>query len=248
LTRPPSLRPTLPQPFKAWLAGLCLTAALVWISVRWIDRPVALLVHEMFGSKEFPGEMTRSPVLSVPLISALFFVIYGLAAVIGRRFSRIEKAILLCDISLLATDAIKDQLKFVFGRTWPDSWQAGILSLIHDNAYGFHSFKEGKSFESFPSGHAATAGAVLSVLWILFPNLRALCATGIVMVDLGLVLLNLHFVSDVVAGTFVGASAGLFTVSLAASFGHHPSAQSRRYLFREGNEKVAASVEELGLG
>jgi hypothetical protein len=154
----------------------------------------ALLVHEMFGSKEFPWEVARSPALSVPLISALIFVIYGLAAVIGRRFSKIEMAVLLCDISLLATDAIKSQLKFVFGRTWPDSWQAGILSVI-------------------------------SVLWILFPNLRALCATGIVMVDLGLVLLNLHFVSDLVAGTFVGASAGLFTVSIAASFGHredHP--------------------------
>ena len=32
--------------------------------------------------------------------------------------------------------------------------------------------------------------------------------------DIWLVLLNLHFISDVVAGTFVGASTGLFTVVL----------------------------------
>jgi membrane-associated phospholipid phosphatase len=50
------------------------------------------------------------------------------------------------------------------------------------------------------------------------------------MADAGLVLLNLHFVSDVAAGTFVGVSAGLFTVGLLRGslwarslFGHfHP--------------------------
>ena len=44
--------------------------------------------------------------------------------------------------------------------------------LVHDNAYGFHFFQSGTSFESFPSGHAAVAAAALSILWILYPNTR----------------------------------------------------------------------------
>jgi membrane-associated phospholipid phosphatase len=40
------------------------------------------------------------------------------------------------------------------------------------------------------------------------------CAIGIIAVDLGLVALNLHFLSDVIAGSFVGVSTGLFTVAL----------------------------------
>jgi membrane-associated phospholipid phosphatase len=51
-------------------------------------------------------------------------------------------------------------------------------------------------------------------VWILFPELRVVCAIGIITVDLGLVALNLHFLSDVVAGSFVGISTGLFTVTL----------------------------------
>jgi membrane-associated phospholipid phosphatase len=39
----------------------------------------------------------------------------------------------------------------------------------------------------------------------------------IVAADAGLILLNLHFASDVIAGTFVGVSTGLFTVALCAA-------------------------------
>jgi hypothetical protein len=104
-----------PRLFTAWLAGLCLTALFAWIAVQWIDRPVALLVHELLGPNKLPGGMARSPALSVPHIAALIFVALGLAAILGRRFSKIEMAILLCDIALLAAEAIKNQLKFVFG-------------------------------------------------------------------------------------------------------------------------------------
>jgi membrane-associated phospholipid phosphatase len=99
-----------------------------------------------------------------------------------------------------------DQLKFVFGRTWP--------YLLRDDVYGFNFFQSGRFFESFPSGHAAVAAVVLFVVWILFPTKRILCGIGIVAVDLGLVALNLYFLSDVVAGSFVGISTGLFTLAL----------------------------------
>ena len=132
----------------------------------------------------------------------------------GRRFSNLETAVLLCNISTLAAEAIKNQLKFIFGRTWPDSWGLGIQSLVHDSVYGFHFFQPGTSFELFPSGHAAVAAATLSVLWILYPKRRALWGIGVMTAAVGLVALNLHFLSDVVVGSFVGISTGLFTVNL----------------------------------
>ena len=197
--------------FKLWLGSLLLVAVFALISVTWFDKPVATWVHDIFGSHHF-GRLARSP--SIPLLSAVIFVIYGFAAILGRRFSKLEIPVLVCTVSLLATEVIKDQLKFAFGRTWPDSWATGILSFIHDNQFGFHFFHGGRSFESFPSGHAAAVAAVMSVLWIMFPRLRAGCAICMVAADLGLVLSNLHFISDVVVGTFVGISGGLFTVAL----------------------------------
>lgn len=201
--------------FKFWLGGLVMTSLIALISIAWVDKPIAILVSQL-GLRHFPDKLVQSPGLSIPLASSLVFVVLGLAAILGRKFSRLEWAVLLCDISVLAAEAIKNQLKYMFGRSWPDSWEPEISSLIRDNVYGFHFFHQGQSYESFPSGHAAVVAAVMSVLWILFPKLRAACVIGIAAADVGLVLLNLHFVSDVVAGTFVGISTGLFTVALCA--------------------------------
>lgn len=202
--------------FRAWLAGLLISALLASISVTWLDKPIAILVHDTFGPRHYPDALINSPRLSIPLGSALVFAVFGVAALIGRNFSKLEISILLCDIGVLAADAIKGQLKYVFGRTWPDSWDPQVLSFIRDGVYGFNLFHDGRSFESFPSGHAAVAAAVTSVLWMLFPRPRAVWAICLAAADSGLVLLNLHFLSDVVAGTFVGVSAGLFTVTLFA--------------------------------
>jgi membrane-associated phospholipid phosphatase len=199
--------------FKAWFVGLVLTAAFVSVSVQWLDRPIALWVYDIFGGRRIPTQLADQ-IFSIPLISAIVFVTCGLVAIMGRRFSKFEATVAIGAVNTLATIIIKDQLKFTFGRTWPDTWGPGIESFLRDNAYGFHFFQSGKSFESFPSGHAAAAAAVLSVLWILFPNLRVICAIGVVAVDIGLIALNLHFLSDVIAGSFLGVSTGLFTVAL----------------------------------
>lgn len=199
--------------FKAWFIGLVLTAAFVLVSVQWFDRPIALWVHDIFGERRIPTVLADR-IFSFPLVAAIVFVMCGLVAILGCRLSKLASAVALCAISILAAIIIKDQLKFAFGRTWPDTWGPGIVSLLRDNAYGFHYFQSGKSFEAFPSGHAAVAAAALSVIWILFQDLRVICVIGVAAVDIGLVALNLHFLSDVVAGSFLGASTGLFTVAL----------------------------------
>jgi membrane-associated phospholipid phosphatase len=191
-----------------------MVCAFATVSVLWLDRPIAIFVHDIFGGRHVSTDVVDSPAISVPLIASFVFVVLGLLAIFGRRFSRVETVVLLCTISVLANDTIKNQLKFVFGRTWPDSWAPNIQSLIRDNVYGFNFFLGGQSFESFPSGHAAVTAAVMSILWILYPRLRIACVICIGAADLGLILLNLHFLSDVVVGSFVGISAGGFTVAV----------------------------------
>jgi len=200
--------------FKNWLVSLLVTAAVVPVCILWLDRPVAQWVHTILGEQHILFEPARSPVLSIPFVASLLFVICGLVGLNRGRFSKLESTVAVSVISTLNTIVVKDQLKFVFGRTWPVTWAPGIQSFLGNNAYGFHYFKSGVSFESFPSGHAAISAAIVSILWILSPNLRVLCALCVITVDIGLVALNLHFLSDVIAGSFVGLSTGLFTIAL----------------------------------
>ena len=55
---------------------------------------------------------------------------------------------------------------------------------------------------------------MLWAVWMLFPNLRIICAIGVVVVDIGLVAINQHFLGDVIAGSFLGVSTALFTIAL----------------------------------
>jgi membrane-associated phospholipid phosphatase len=205
--------------FKIWLVSLLLTAVIVLISIQWLDRSIALEVRAIFGQRNLPIELTESPLTSTSLAAALAFAVFGILATMGRTFSKFEVTIAICVISTLAAIIMKDQLKVVFGRTWPDTWAPGIVSFLGNGVYGFHFFHPGRSFESFPSGHATVAAAVFSVPWILFPRLRVLLFLGVFAVDAGLVALNLHFLSDTIAGTFVGFSTGLFTIGLCRAIG-----------------------------
>jgi membrane-associated phospholipid phosphatase len=192
---------------KIWIISLILTSTAVWLCYRWLDQPIALWVHGATGNKRLPAALVDSPFSSTSFISACAFVICGLAAISGRRFTRPETTITMGVISMVSTVVIKDQLKILFGRTWPQMF-------INNGVYGFNYFHYGHSFESFPSGHAAVAAAFLFIPWFLFSKLRTAMITFIIAVDIGLVMLNIHFLSDVIAGSFLGFSIALFTISL----------------------------------
>jgi membrane-associated phospholipid phosphatase len=66
----------------------------------------------------------------------------------------------------------------------------------------------------------ASACAVLSVLWIWYPRLKVIWIIGGIAVGVGLVGANYHFLSDVIAGAFLGISAGWLVWSIwTISFG-----------------------------
>jgi len=190
---------------NVWILFLILTIAFVLISVRWLDKPIARFFETIIQREILPIDLVDR-ILSIPSIGTILFIALGLSAISGRRFSKIETTIALCVIATLITTVIKDQLKFIFGRSWPPLF-------LQQDVYGFHFFQSGKLWESFPSGHAAVAAALLSVVWIFLPKFRAACVIVVFAADLGLVVLYLHFLSDVAAGTFVGVSAALFTVA-----------------------------------
>src|SRR5580704_16933672 len=116
--------------FKLWTATLLAVAVFTLIAISWLDRPIALSVHDMFAGRHVSDEVISAPTLSIPLITSCIFVAFGLAALMGRHFSKFETVVLLCTIGVLAAESVKNQLKLAFGRTWPDSWAPGITSLI----------------------------------------------------------------------------------------------------------------------
>jgi outer membrane immunogenic protein len=46
----------------------------------WLDRPIAIFVHDAFGVRHFRDAVTHSPGSSIPLAAAFVFVVFGLSA------------------------------------------------------------------------------------------------------------------------------------------------------------------------
>ncbi|MGA2565930.1 MAG: phosphatase PAP2 family protein [Pseudolabrys sp.] len=199
--------------FSRWLIALLLTAVTVVVCYLWIDRRLALFAHAHNAQRETFASLTHIPDLLNPLAAAAF-VIFGLWVMAGRPMTNAVAAGALSSISLIVAEAIKSQLKFAFGRSWPDTWVANNPSFVHDGVYGFNFFHGGPGYASFPSGHTAATCAVFSVLWIMYPKLRPFYAGVVLAVAVGLIGANYHFLSDVIAGGFVGTSTGWMTVEI----------------------------------
>lgn len=67
---------------------------------------------------------------------------------------------------------------------------------------------------SFPSGHSLTAFAVVTPLVWFYPDLRTLLLFCAVSVALSRLILGLHFLSDVLAGSALGALTGWICMAL----------------------------------
>jgi membrane-associated phospholipid phosphatase len=214
------MRAILNRP-TGWAIALALTALAVAASYQWLDRPIAYFAHAHFHNEPLFARLTRIPEFFAPL-AVLAFIVLGLRALMDKPLTRFEAVALLCALSLVVASAIKNQLKLGFGRTWPETWVRDNPSLIRDGVYGFHPFHGGGGFASFPSGHTTAVVAVVSVLWICYPRFRMLHALLVAVVVIGLIGADFHFLSDCVAGAFLGASTGWIVVTLWESGGRAP--------------------------
>ena len=198
---------------QRWLLSLATASTASAISYLWLDQPIARLVHVQLPHHDAFARLTYIPDPFIPL-AVITFIGLGLWILSGRSLSKIHAATLVCSISLIMAEATKNQLKFVFGRTWPDTWIQNNPSFIRDGVYGFNPFHGGAGYESFPSGHSAVTCAVLAVLWMFYPKLRAIYLLVFIAVATGLIGANYHFLSDIIAGAFVGISTGWMATAL----------------------------------
>ena len=192
--------------------ALCIVAVLV--CYFWIDRPVAFFVH-----RHHINELSVFRWLTYPPPELQAWSPLALTALIVRRawgpFVRWQKVLLVACVSLIVADEFRTSLGHVFGRCWPETWFENNASLIGNGAYGFHLFQRGDDFGSFPSGHAARILSFATVWFITTPRSRVIGGVLSTAMLVSLVAMNYHFVSDVIAGAFLGAIIAAYAVHLA---------------------------------
>ncbi|HVU36514.1 MAG TPA: phosphatase PAP2 family protein [Opitutaceae bacterium] len=206
----------MPSPRSSLRSLLLLFVCLVLIvcSIAYVDRAAATFSYEHLHRPAAAVWLTH---LVDPLqpLAILGLAGSGLAALVGgwRPGERGRTLLALCAAILIAV-ATKEELKYLFGRTWPETWVANNPSWIRDHVFGFTFLHGGQGWASFPSGHTTQMSAVAGVVWVAAPRWRWLGVLLVALVTLGLWAADFHFVGDILAGATLGGSCGVGTHAL----------------------------------
>ena len=193
--------------------GLLITAIVVTICYFFVDRPVAFFVyHHHINHHLILKIFTYLPALI--LIVAIISVVAIIVSLAWRPLSFFTRALLTASVNVMVMIQLKDALKYIFGRTWPLTWTHNNPSLIGNHVYGFFPFHGGLGYASFPSGDATITFAALIVFWLCYPKWRWLYVVLIALNLIGLIGMDYHFVSDVIAGSFLGSVSAIYAVRL----------------------------------
>jgi membrane-associated phospholipid phosphatase len=177
------------------VVGSVLLMVSMTISYVLLDRPLSLFcqglnlaVIEVF---QWITELGKSTGYLVGF--AVLFVFFKFF--LRRSLASNRSLFLLAAVALsgLATDLIKP----LVGRLRPKL-------LFETGLYGFDPFRIGYEYNSFPSGHATTVFALAAALTLFFPRWRLPLAGFAVVVGLSRIIVGAHYLSDVMAGAYVG--------------------------------------------
>jgi membrane-associated phospholipid phosphatase len=194
-------------------AGL---AALVVLSYFFLDRQVAEALHPYTHGVRFFIWLTKivGPITPLASIAAAFVAARALTR---GSLTPTESAILRLCCAILLAGVLTYELKFAFGRTWPETYIDNNPSYFGNGTYGFFPFHPGRAYESFPSGHTTAVSAIAGALWTLGPKLRWLGVALVLAVVIGLLGADFHWLSDILAGGIVGGSTGLAAARIGRS-------------------------------
>ena len=93
-------------------------------------------------------------------------------------------------------------IKFAVGRTRPRLW-------LEQGEFTLHPFTHGWAVNSFPSGHSQAVWAAMIALSVIFPRYRWAFIAIAILVALSRVMLTVHWVSDALAGAWLGLAAAM---------------------------------------
>lgn len=166
----------------------------------YLDVPIAHRVYGIFWWKEGLGTGFASAILlGIEAAVALALIV---ARIARGHLSPFREATVLACLTSICTYAINDStLKLLFGVPDP-------MAVLHGTQHTFNLLN-GSSKSSFPSGHMVLAAAFAGVFMRLYRTSIVPLSTLLLIAATLLIVGDWHFVSDVIAGTFIGVSAGL---------------------------------------
>ncbi len=188
-------------PELVWLGALLTCALAVAALFAYCDVSLAERMNGLLTARESLATGFASMVLLA--VEATIVLLLVVERITRGHLSPLRETTALACLTSICAYAINDStLKRIFGVPNPGT-------VLRGGALHAFNLLSGSANSSFPSGHMVLAGAFAGVFMRLYRRSVGLFAALLAVAAALLILGNWHFASDVVAGTFVGITAGL---------------------------------------
>jgi membrane-associated phospholipid phosphatase len=181
--------------------SLVACVAMVAFSFLRMDVPAALYFWNV-GHLRSPLYVVFGSTLILAAESAVILFMVLARLVRGHISVFGETLAIACLVSMCAYVVNDHVLKVFFGVPNP-------TEVVGGAGHGFN-FWMGSGNSSFPSGHMVLAGAFAGVFMRLYKSGIRILFSVMLLIAAGLLLIgDWHFLSDIIAGAFLGATAGI---------------------------------------
>ena len=163
------------------------------------DSYVAIALNHSIPSDLVPlfyGIATVGDVIWVPLV--FWFYVF-------RKDSNEWTTALILAVAMVTAMALTDILKAAFSL--PRPFQVSSLGIVARAGMPTNP--------GFPSGHTTNAFTVATVIWSRYSAWRVPFVLLAIATGISMIILGLHFPSDVIGGVFLGIVCGTFVLGLA---------------------------------
>ena len=196
------------QPFRLFLFAVAFLGVEILL-IAFVDRPLSNFTRDLdtthHGLIDFfraTTDYAKSKWYLWPsafgiLTCAAWLHLLDMAPETRRRIAMAGHKLAFFFLSIAVSGMAADFLKPIFGRARP--------VLLHDGTYGFHPLTFRAVMNGMPSGHATTAAALATALTLLLPRGRVLWLLVGAFLAFSRVMVNAHYLSDVLAGILVGS-------------------------------------------
>lgn len=207
-------------PKISWKRWTVITLLLITAAAFFFDRTAIEWVKtEPEWLRDFAADITDAGKSGWILVSAAIIGIgFHLAGPrLGRRLARIRSiriahASLYIFLSVAGSGLLSNLAKRAIGRARP-------LHMDDLGTLSFNPFAHDYDFESFPSGHSTTDGALAMALAILFPAFRVPLLLLGFFLAVTRTLVGAHYPSDVISGYSFGVWFALMMAIVFARYG-----------------------------
>lgn len=188
------------------IGGFAAAAALSVLAMVFLDEPAARYFRDAFDADQRRffghtiGALGKPEVYftAAALVALACWALRRRAEAGGERLRRAMHAALFVIFSIASAGILVNVLKFLIGRVRP-------RELFDSGLSGFLPFNTDFGMNSFPSGHSQMVWSLAVSLFLIFPRLWPVLFAFAAAVAASRFLASVHYVSDVVMGSYLGA-------------------------------------------